>query len=146
MIQTNNRPYKNWWETATLKTTAVGTAEEALEMLRKERFDCMVLDLRLPEMSGFRLLEQIKEDARIHEFPIIIYTGKELTEKEETELKRVSASIIIKDAQSMERLLHETALFLHRVEEDLPEKKRGAAEKGSPQRPAAGGQEDSCRG
>ena len=105
-------------------TTAVESAEEALKALRKERFDCMVLDLRLPSMSGFKLLGEIKKDPGIDEFPIIIYTGKDLTEKEETELRLVSQSIIVKDVRSMERLLHETTLFLHRIEERLPEKKR----------------------
>ena len=107
-----------------VKTTSVATGEEALKALKKTPFDCMVLDLGLPEMSGYELLDEINKDPRIEDFPIIIYTAKDLTETEETELRRVSESIIVKDARSMERLLHETTLFLHRVEEKLPSKKR----------------------
>jgi HAMP domain-containing protein/signal transduction histidine kinase/DNA-binding response OmpR family regulator len=107
-----------------VKTTAVATAEEALGALREQQFDCMVLDLGLPGMDGFELIEKIKQELGRSEIPIIIYTGKELSKSEETELKRVAETVIIKDVKSMERLLDETALFLHRVEADLPEPKR----------------------
>ena len=105
-------------------TTAVGTGQEALSRLREKRFDCMVLDLKLPDMTGFELIEQLQTDAGQEDLPIIIYTGKELTRKEEMHLRRVAASVIIKEADSPERLLAETALFLHRVETNLPESKR----------------------
>ena len=105
-------------------TTAVGTGQEALSMLRQQKFDCMVLDLKLPDMSGFELIEKLQTDLGRSNLPIIVYTGKELTRKEELHLKRVAASIIIKEAESPERLLAETALFLHRVEANLPEPKR----------------------
>ena len=85
----------------------------------------MVLDLGLPDMTGFELIEQSQaRDRRCASCPIIVYTGKELTKREETELRRMAEAIIIKDAQSPERLLDETALFLHRVEANLPEPKR----------------------
>jgi CheY-like chemotaxis protein/HAMP domain-containing protein/GAF domain-containing protein len=109
--------------------TAVGTAEEALERLAEQRFDCMVLDLGLAEMSGFALLEQIKNDPRVQELPIIIYTGKDLSQAEETQLRRYADTIIVKDVKSPERLLDETALFLHRVEARLPEQKRKMLER-----------------
>ncbi|MEW5929373.1 MAG: HAMP domain-containing protein [Gemmatimonadota bacterium] len=109
--------------------TAVGTAEEALERLAERRFDCMVLDLGLAEMSGFALLEQIKNDPRVQELPIIIYTGKDLSPAEETQLRRYADTIIVKDVKSPERLLDETALFLHRVEARLPEQKRKMLER-----------------
>jgi CheY-like chemotaxis protein/signal transduction histidine kinase/HAMP domain-containing protein len=105
-------------------TTAVATGEEALTALRDERFDCMVLDLRLPDMSGFDLIEKLQTDLGRYDLPIIIYTGKELTRKEELHLRKVADAIIVKEASSPERLLAETALFLHRVEANLPEPKR----------------------
>ncbi|HEU5240049.1 MAG TPA: response regulator, partial [Pyrinomonadaceae bacterium] len=107
-----------------VRTTAVGTGREALNRLREQRFDCMVLDLKLPDMTGFELIEQLQTDPNQSDLPIIVYTGKELTRKEELHLRRVAASVIIKEADSPERLLAETALFLHRVEANLPESKR----------------------
>jgi HAMP domain-containing protein/signal transduction histidine kinase/CheY-like chemotaxis protein len=107
-----------------VEITAVGSSEEALAKLDETHFDCVVLDLKLPQKTGFALLEQVKKDARFHDVPIIIYTGKELTRREETTLKRYAQSIIVKDASSPERLLAETSLFLHRVEARLPASKR----------------------
>ncbi|MFN2510303.1 MAG: HAMP domain-containing protein [Pyrinomonadaceae bacterium] len=112
-----------------VKTTAVATGEEALSVLKDERFDCMVLDLKLPDMSGFELIEKLQTDLGRYDLPIIIYTGKELTRKEELHLKKVADAIIVKEASSPERLLAETALFLHRVEADLPEPTRRMLEK-----------------
>jgi CheY-like chemotaxis protein/signal transduction histidine kinase/HAMP domain-containing protein len=112
-----------------VKTTAVATGQEALNILKDERFDCMVLDLKLPDMSGFELIEKLQTDLGRYDLPIIIYTGKELTRKEERHLKKVADAIIVKEASSPERLLAETALFLHRVEADLPEPKRRILEK-----------------
>ena len=88
--------------------------------LRAGQFDCMVLDLGLPDMTGFELIEQIRKDSALQGLPIIIYTGKDLTRKQETELRRMADSIIVKDVKSPERLLDETTLFLHRVQENLP--------------------------
>ena len=112
-----------------VQTTAVATGGEALNILKDERFDCMVLDLKLPDMSGFDLIEKLQTDLGRYDLPIIIYTGKELTRKEELHLKKVTDAIIVKEASSPERLLAETALFLHRVEADLPETKRRMLEK-----------------
>src|SRR2546426_936690 len=84
----------------------------------------MVLDLKLPGTTGFTLLEQLKQDERHATLPVIVYTGKELTRREETRLKRYAETIIVKDARSPERLLDETSLFLHRVEARLPQAKR----------------------
>jgi HAMP domain-containing protein/CheY-like chemotaxis protein/GAF domain-containing protein len=105
-------------------TTAVATGEEALAALKEDSFDCMVLDLKLPDMTGFDLIEKIQKELGRADLPIIIYTGKELTAKEETQLRKVADAIIVKEASSPERLLAETALFLHRVEANLPEPKR----------------------
>jgi len=111
-----------------VNTTAVATGQEALSKLENEKFDCVVLDLKLPDMTGFELIEKLHANGQ-SDLPIIIYTGKELTRKEERDLKRVATSIIIKEADSPERLLAETALFLHRVEANLPEPKRLMIEK-----------------
>jgi CheY-like chemotaxis protein len=107
-----------------VQSTAVGSAEEALEMLQSEPFDCVVLDLRLPGMNGFELIEAIKERPASRRLPIIVYTGKELSRDEETQLRQLAETIIVKDVRSPERLLDETALFLHRVESRLPQPKR----------------------
>ncbi len=104
---------------------AVGSSEEALAALDSgPPFDCMVLDLKLPKMTGFDLLEKVKTSESWHGLPVIVYTGKELTRREETKLKRYAETIVVKDARSPERLLDETSLFLHRVESKLPESKR----------------------
>ena len=107
-----------------VQSTAVGTGAEALLILRSHHFDCMVLDLGLPDMSGFALIEQIKLEPRLLKLPIIIYTGKELSRREETQLRGLAETIIIKNVRSPERLLDETALFLHRVQANLPPPKR----------------------
>jgi HAMP domain-containing protein/CheY-like chemotaxis protein/signal transduction histidine kinase len=112
-----------------VEITAVGSAEEALNELAQRRFDCMVLDLGLRDMSGFELLERVKADPAIRELPIIVYTGKDLSSQEDTQLRRYAETIIIKDVKSPERLLDETALFLHRVESRLPEQKRRMLER-----------------
>ena len=106
--------------------TAVASAEEALAKLHEKHFDCMVLDLGLHtgDMSGFDLLEKVKSDDQNHDLPVIIYTGKALNQEEETRIKKYAETIILKDVKSPERLLDETALFLHRVEAKLPEQKR----------------------
>jgi CheY-like chemotaxis protein len=107
-----------------VEVTAVGTTDEALEALRAQHFDCMVVDLKLQGRSGLDLLDEIKQNERLASMPVIVYTGKELTQGETTELRRLADTIVVKDASSPERLLDETALFLHRVERKLPQEKR----------------------
>jgi CheY-like chemotaxis protein/two-component sensor histidine kinase len=110
-----------------IEIVTVRSGEEALEELHRGHFDCMVLDLGLGGgMTGFDLLERVKSDQRqtVREIPIIIYTGRELSPPEETRLRKYAETIIVKDVKSPERLLDETALFLHRVEAKLPEGKR----------------------
>ncbi|HEV3484495.1 MAG TPA: response regulator, partial [Vicinamibacterales bacterium] len=107
-----------------VKTTAVAPGEEALRALESQAFDCLVLDLGLSDMSGFDLLERMKGSPRLSQIPVIVYTGKDLTKKQETELRRLAETIIVKDVKSPDRLLDETALFLHRVESNLPMEKR----------------------
>ncbi|NMM84583.1 histidine kinase [Rhodococcus sp. SRB_17] len=95
-------------------------AQRALELLRSTTFDCMVMDLSLPDMSGYELLEQMAEQEDVAFPPVIVYTGRSLSHGQEQQLRRFSKSIIIKDARSPERLLDEVTLFLHQVESTLP--------------------------
>ncbi len=105
--------------------TAVDSATAALaELEGSKHYDCVVLDLGLQDMSGFDFLEKVKSDPNKADLPIIVYTGKQLTSAEETRIKKYAETIIVKDVRSPERLLDETALFLHRVEAKLPEQKR----------------------
>ncbi|HEY9846423.1 MAG TPA: response regulator, partial [Candidatus Caenarcaniphilales bacterium] len=103
-----------------VQTTAVASGAAALAALQAEQFDCVVLDLGLPDMTGLELIAQIKQQESLLKLPIIVYTGQELTSQEETQLKRMADTIIIKDARSPERLLDETTLFLHRIQANLP--------------------------
>jgi CheY-like chemotaxis protein/HAMP domain-containing protein len=105
-------------------TTSVASGENALENLEQRNYDCVVMDLRLPGMSGFELIERIKADPRHRRLPVIVYTGRELTDEDKQRLHGLAQTVIIKDVTTMERLLDETALFLHRVEANLPEKKQ----------------------
>ena len=112
-----------------VETVGVGTAADCLARLRNETFDCVVLDLSLPDASGFAVLEELSAD-EAHAFPpVIVYTGRELTADEEQRLRRYSSSIIIKGAKSPERLLDEVSLFLHQVVADLPPEQRKMIEK-----------------
>jgi CheY-like chemotaxis protein/signal transduction histidine kinase len=103
-----------------VQITAVASAGEALEQLKNTTFDCMVVDLNLPDLSGYDLLEKMSGQEDVAFPPVIIYTGRALDREEEQRLRRYSKSIIIKDARSPERLLDEVTLFLHQVEAKLP--------------------------
>ena len=103
-----------------VQITAVASAGEALDHLKDTTFDCMVLDLNLPDLSGYDLLEKMSQQEDVGFPPVIIYTGRALDREEEQRLRRYSKSIIIKDARSPERLLGEVTLFLHQVEAKLP--------------------------
>ncbi|MBP1153893.1 CheY-like chemotaxis protein/HAMP domain-containing protein [Paenibacillus sp. PvR098] len=107
-----------------ISITGVSSGEAALAAISEQPFDCMVLDYGLTDMSVYELLDRIKVDEGLRRLPIIIYTGKTLDKKEQLRLKKYAESIIIKDVKSPERLLDETSLFLHRVEERLPDEKK----------------------
>jgi CheY-like chemotaxis protein/signal transduction histidine kinase/HAMP domain-containing protein len=103
---------------------AVGTGAKALHHLKRTQFDCMVLDLTLPDMSGFDLLDTIAADIAMRDLPIIVYTATELDKDATNKLQRIAKTIVVKDARSPERLVAETALFLHRAHADLPDEQR----------------------
>jgi CheY-like chemotaxis protein len=104
---------------ADVEIAAVGTGAEALALLRERIFDCMIIDLKLPDMQGGELLERMASEEVCSFPPVIVYTGRNLTRDEEAELLKYSRSIIIKGARSPERLLDEVTLFLHKVESEL---------------------------
>jgi PAS domain S-box-containing protein len=108
-----------------IEITAVALAAEALEALKTTAFDCMVIDLKLPDLSGEQLLKKMTEQKELASFPpVIVYTGRSLSRDEEDALRKYSRSIIIKGAKSPERLLDEISLFLHSVESKLSPERR----------------------
>jgi CheY-like chemotaxis protein len=107
-------------EHSDVQVESVGSGAAALDALRESRFDCVVLDLHLPDMSGFDLLTTVHADEALRDVPVVVFTGKDLGAEEDRLLKRFAKSVVIKGVQSPERLLDETALFLHRVIADMP--------------------------
>ncbi|NOY61150.1 MAG: response regulator [Calditrichaeota bacterium] len=103
---------------------AVGSGKQAIKLLKSKPFDCMILDLGLKDMHGFDLLEKLKQDKSLPHIPVIVYTGQEISHEEHVKLQEHAKSIIIKGVRSSERLQDEVALFLHRVEKDLPGKNK----------------------
>jgi HAMP domain-containing protein/signal transduction histidine kinase/CheY-like chemotaxis protein len=112
-----------------IEIVTTGTGNEALDALRHEPFDCVVLDLRLPDMPGFELLEQMHAEPALVDVPVVVFTGKDLSADEQAKLKTMAKSIVLKDVRSPERLLDETALFLHRVVTNLPVEKQAMLER-----------------
>jgi len=112
-----------------IETVAVATGHEALEAMRNSPVDCVVLDLRLPDMTGFELLELVEAEPALADVPVVVFTGKDLSPDEEHRLKAAAKSIVLKDVQSPERLLDETSLFLHRIITDLPDDKQRILER-----------------
>ncbi len=106
-----------------------GTGDEALETMRGQVCDCVVLDLRLPDMSGFEVLERMRSESTLADVPVVVFTGRELSAEEDAQLHTMARSIVVKGVESPERLLDETALFLHRVIADLPAEKQTMLEK-----------------
>jgi CheY-like chemotaxis protein len=98
--------------------------EETIRALKSKTFDCMILDLGLPDMTGFQLLKALEAEESVTIPPVIVYTGRELTREEDAQLRKYAESIIIKGVKSEERLLDEASLFLHRVVSNMSEKKR----------------------
>jgi CheY-like chemotaxis protein len=112
-----------------IEIDTAGTGQSALDSLRNQQYDCVVLDLRLPDMTGFDVLEEIKGDETIADVPVVVFTGRELSAEEDAQLHTMARSIVVKGVESPERLLDETALFLHRVVTDLPVEKQRMLER-----------------
>ena len=112
-----------------IEIDTVGTGRDALQSLVEQCYDCVVLDLRLPDMSGFQVLDAIKRDERLSDVPVVVFTGRELSAEEDAQLHTMARSIVVKGVESPERLLDETALFLHRIVTDLPLEKRQMLER-----------------
>jgi len=100
------------------------TGAEALKLVTEDSFDCVVLDLRLPDMTGFDILERLRDIPDVQDLPVVVFTGKELSSEEDARLHTLARSVVVKGVESPERLLDETALFLHRVVADLPQEKQ----------------------
>jgi len=98
--------------------------EEAIAKLQEGDFDCVVLGLELSDMPGIEFIRKVQKEIQLPDLPMVIYTGQELTQKQENEIRKISNTVVAKEVQSPERLLDETSLFLHRVEANLPEYKR----------------------
>jgi CheY-like chemotaxis protein len=112
-----------------IEIVPAGTGSEALTVLRQDPCDCIVLDLRLPDMSGFEVLEELRADANLSDVPVVVFTGRELSAEEDAQLHTMARSIVVKGVESPERLLDETALFLHRIVTDLPAEKQRMLER-----------------
>jgi HAMP domain-containing protein/CheY-like chemotaxis protein/signal transduction histidine kinase len=112
-----------------IEILAAETGAGALSVLREHVCDCVVLDLRLPDMSGFEVLDRIRNDETLSNIPVVVFTGRELSAEEDAELHTMARSIVVKGVESPERLLDETALFLHRVITELPLEKQRMLEK-----------------
>jgi CheY-like chemotaxis protein len=112
-----------------IEIVTADTGKAGLDSLREQPCDCVVLDLRLPDMSGFEVLEEIRADETISDVPVVVFTGRELSAEEDARLHTMARSIVVKGVESPERLLDETALFLHRVVTDLPVEKQRMLER-----------------
>jgi HAMP domain-containing protein/CheY-like chemotaxis protein/signal transduction histidine kinase len=112
-----------------IQIDTAGTGSDALTSLRAQPYDCVVLDLRLPDMTGFEVLEEIRRDHSLSEVPVVVFTGRELSAEEDAQLHTMARSIVVKGVESPERLLDETALFLHRIVTDLPPEKQRMLER-----------------
>jgi CheY-like chemotaxis protein len=112
-----------------IEIVASSTGRDALNIMKEDPCDCVVLDLRLPDMTGFEVLEKIRSDQSLLDVPVVVFTGRELSAEEDAELHSMARSIVVKGVESPERLLDETALFLHRVVTDLPPEKQRMLER-----------------
>jgi CheY-like chemotaxis protein len=107
-----------------IDVSIAASGAEALSAVKEQPFDCVVLDLRLPDMTGFDILERLGETPDLNDLPVVVFTGKELSPEEDARLHALARSVVVKGVESPERLLDETALFLHRVVADLPAEKQ----------------------
>ncbi len=112
-----------------IDVSIAATGAEALAIISEQTFDCMVLDLRLPDMTGFEVLERVRDTPKLSDLPVVVFTGKDLSSEEDARLHTLARSVVVKGVESPERLLDETALFLHRVVADLPPEKQRMLER-----------------
>ncbi|HYF67594.1 MAG TPA: response regulator [Ohtaekwangia sp.] len=112
-----------------VKCYSAFSGNDAMEMLHNEKFDCVIVDIGLPDMLGFELLRKIKADNTLNKIPIVVYTAKDLTKEESHVLSKLASTVVLKTVHSFERLLDETTLFLHRVESRLPKEKQNIIRK-----------------
>jgi CheY-like chemotaxis protein len=109
---------------ADVEIVVADTGEAALAAMADQPCDCVVLDLRLPDMSGFEVLERISQDETLSNVPVVVFTGRELSPEEDAKLHTLARSVVVKGVESPERLLDETSLFLHRILSELPPEKQ----------------------
>ncbi|MBN1218275.1 MAG: response regulator [Anaerolineae bacterium] len=120
----SRRSIKKLLNGSDVKISEAEQGQQALDLLQTQHFDCMILDLNLPDMSGFEVLNKIKTNGFIAKCPVIVYTGRDLTPEENVELMKYADRVIVKGVMSPERLVDETALFLHRVVSEMPKDKQ----------------------
>jgi tubulin-specific chaperone A len=120
----SRRSIKKLLNGSDVKISEAEKGQQALDLLQTQRFDCMILDLNLPDMSGFEVLNKINANEAIAKCPVIVYTGRDLTPEENVELIKYADRVIVKGVMSPERLVDETALFLHRVVAEMPKDKQ----------------------
>lgn len=126
---TQNEAIKSLIGNGDVKCFSAYSGNEAYQVMNKHNFDCIIVDIGLPDMKGFELLENIKNDENKRNIPVIVYTGKDLSKKENTLLNKLANTVVLKTVDSHERLFDETTLFLHRVESNLPEDKQNIIRK-----------------
>ncbi len=127
--ETQNNAIRELIGNGDVKCFSAYKGSEAYNMLLNDDFDCIIVDLNLPDMSGFDLLDKIKGNEKLNRIPVVVYTGIDLTKEEKTRLERVANTVILKTVDSHERLLDETVLFLHKIESQLPKEKQNLIRK-----------------
>jgi CheY-like chemotaxis protein/CHASE3 domain sensor protein len=127
--ETQNNAIRELIGNGDVKCFSAYKGNEAYSMLLNDDFDCIIVDLNLPDMSGFDLLDKIKANEKVNTIPVVVYTGVDLSKEEKVRLEKVSSTVILKTVDSHERLLDETILFLHKVESKLPKEKQNLIRK-----------------
>jgi CheY-like chemotaxis protein/CHASE3 domain sensor protein len=127
--ETQNKVIRELIGNGDVKCFSAFSGKEAYDMMKAEHYDCVIIDLGLPDMPGFELIEKIKADADLNRTPIVVYTGRDLSKEENNRLNKLASAVVLKTVDSKERLLDETILFLHRVESKLPKEKQNIIRK-----------------
>ncbi|MDB5273583.1 MAG: response regulator [Chitinophagaceae bacterium] len=127
--ETQNKAIRELIGNGDVKCFSAFSGQEAYEMMLKDHYDCVIVDLGLPDMTGFDLLEKLKANSQLNKTPVVVYTGKDLSKEENSRLNKLANAVVLKTADSQERLLDETSLFLHRVESRLPKEKQNIIRK-----------------